>query len=91
VYISRPPFLDHWTPSRTAGRYSATLTVAARTRPALLGPFPQLALGLVLDTPHKRIGANAITTLKPLATPGLPAAFAVVDRAYHRLGRCRHP
>ncbi|SEG99273.1 hypothetical protein SAMN05444920_112327 [Nonomuraea solani] len=61
--------------------YSATLTVAARTRPAL-GPFPQLALGLVLDTPHKRIGANAITTLKPLATLGLPAAFAVVDRAY---------
>lgn len=61
--------------------YSATLTVAARTRPAL-GTFPQLALGLVLDTPHKRIGANAITTLKPLATLGLPAAFAVVDRAY---------
>ncbi|MGI5286689.1 hypothetical protein ACQEVF_25585 [Nonomuraea polychroma] len=61
--------------------YSATLTVAARTRPAL-GSFPQLALGLVLDTPHKRIGENAITTLKPLATLGLPAAFAVIDRAY---------
>ncbi|MFK4039372.1 hypothetical protein ACI2LC_26545 [Nonomuraea wenchangensis] len=61
--------------------YSATLTVAARTRPAL-GSFPQLALGLVLDTPHKRIGANAITTLKPLAALGLPAAFAVADRAY---------
>jgi hypothetical protein len=28
------------------------------------------------------MGANAITTLKPLATLGLPAAFAVVDRAY---------
>ncbi|MEO3876542.1 hypothetical protein ABGB18_47965 [Nonomuraea sp. B12E4] len=61
--------------------YSATLTVAARTRP-VLGSFPQLALGLVLDTPHKRIGANAITTLKPLAALGFPAAFAVVDRAY---------
>jgi hypothetical protein len=61
--------------------YSATLTVAARTRSAP-GSFPQLALGLVLDTPHKRIGANAITTLKPLATLGLPTAFAVVDRAY---------
>ncbi|WP_431916404.1 hypothetical protein [Nonomuraea jabiensis] len=61
--------------------YSATLTVAARTRPAL-GSFPQLALGLVLDTPHKHIGANAITTLKPLTALGLPAAFAVVDRAY---------
>ncbi|MFG1617856.1 hypothetical protein ACGFI3_34295 [Nonomuraea wenchangensis] len=61
--------------------YSATLTVAARTRSAL-GSFPQLALGLVLDTPHKRIGANAITTLKPLAVLGLPTAFAAVDRAY---------
>ncbi|TDD00512.1 hypothetical protein E1292_28555 [Nonomuraea deserti] len=61
--------------------YSATLTVAARTRPAS-GSFPQLALGLVLDIPHKRIGANAITTLKPLAALGLPTGFAVVDRAY---------
>ncbi|MEV1242722.1 hypothetical protein [Nonomuraea sp. NPDC049750] len=61
--------------------YSATLTVAARTR-SVLGSFPQLALGLVLDTPHKRIGANAITTLKPLATLGFPTAFAAVDRAY---------
>ncbi|GAA3838657.1 hypothetical protein GCM10022226_71190 [Sphaerisporangium flaviroseum] len=61
--------------------YSATLTVAARTR-SVPGSFPQLALGLVLDTPGKRIGENAITTLKPLPTLGLPAAFAVVDRAY---------
>ncbi|MEV0150395.1 MULTISPECIES: hypothetical protein [unclassified Nonomuraea] len=60
---------------------SATLTVAARTRSAS-GSFPQLALGPVLDTPHKRIGANAITTLKPLAALGLPTGFAVVDRAY---------
>ncbi|MGP3931321.1 hypothetical protein [Nonomuraea sp. KM88] len=59
----------------------SALTVAARTR-STLGSFPQLALGLVLDTPHKRIGANAITTLKPLPTLGFPAAFAVVDRAY---------
>ncbi|MGW3368722.1 hypothetical protein ACWDOR_37885 [Streptosporangium canum] len=28
------------------------------------------------------IGANAITTLKPLAALDLPTAFAVVDRAY---------
>ncbi|NYF42875.1 hypothetical protein [Streptosporangium sandarakinum] len=61
--------------------YSATLTVAARTR-SVSGSFPQLALGLVLDTPHKRIGANAITTLKPLVALGFPAAFAVADRAY---------
>ncbi|MFI6599107.1 hypothetical protein ACIBHX_22845 [Nonomuraea sp. NPDC050536] len=61
--------------------YSATLTVAARTR-SVLGSFPQLALGLVVDTPHKRIGANAITTLRPLAELGLPRRFAAVDRAY---------
>ncbi|MEV6867982.1 hypothetical protein AB0M44_44240 [Streptosporangium subroseum] len=48
--------------------YSATLTVAARTRPTP-GSFPQLALGLVLDTPHKRIGANAITTPTLNASP----------------------
>ncbi|WP_051753399.1 hypothetical protein [Streptosporangium amethystogenes] len=74
-----------WHHSAGAGQaeygYSATLTVAARTR-SVLGSFPQLALGLVLDTPHKRIGANAITTLKPLSTLGFPTAFAVVDRAY---------
>lgn len=62
--------------------YSATLTVAARPATTVGGPFPQLALGLVLDTPHKRIGANAITTLTPLTQLGFPTAFAVVDRAY---------
>ncbi|WP_424533862.1 hypothetical protein ACOZ38_26470 [Sphaerisporangium viridialbum] len=41
-------------------------------------PLPQLALGLVLDTPHKRIGAGAITTMKPLDALGFPTAFAVV-------------
>ncbi|WP_214326002.1 hypothetical protein [Nonomuraea sediminis] len=41
-----------------------------------------MALGLVLDTPHKRIGAGAVTTLKPLADLGFPAGIAVVDRAY---------
>ncbi|MFI0424061.1 hypothetical protein [Spongiactinospora sp. 9N601] len=61
--------------------HSATLTVAARPR-ALTAAFPQLALGLVVDTPHKGIGANAITTLTSLAGLGLPARFAAVDRAY---------
>ncbi|RBQ13935.1 hypothetical protein DP939_43385 [Spongiactinospora rosea] len=61
--------------------HSATLTVAARPR-ALTAAFPQLALGLVVDTPHKRIGANAITTLTSLAGLGLPSRFAAVDRAY---------
>jgi hypothetical protein len=59
--------------------YSAT--VAARPR-TLTAAFPQLALGLVVDTPHKRIGANAITNQAPLADLGLPARFAAVDRAY---------
>ncbi|MGI5286708.1 hypothetical protein ACQEVF_25680 [Nonomuraea polychroma] len=61
--------------------HCATLTVAARPR-ALTAAFPQLALGLVVDTPHKRIGANAITTLSSLADLGLPTRFAAVDRAY---------
>ena len=50
---------------------------------AVLGPTLRRAeLELVLDTPHKRIGTNAITTLRPLAALGLPTAFAAVDRAY---------
>ncbi|WP_431916378.1 hypothetical protein [Nonomuraea jabiensis] len=36
----------------------------------------------MVNTPHKRIGANAIITLTPLADLGLPARFAAVDRAY---------
>ncbi|RSN08361.1 hypothetical protein DMB42_20160 [Nonomuraea sp. WAC 01424] len=67
--------------------YSATLTVAARTTTAVAtaavtATFPQLALGLVLDTPHKRIGQTALATLHPLTRLDLPARFAVVDRAY---------
>ncbi|MCA2225656.1 hypothetical protein [Nonomuraea aurantiaca] len=58
--------------------YSATLTVAARTR-SVLGSFPQLALGLVLDTPHKRIGANAISrkTHHPCRSAPLTVGFAM--------------
>jgi hypothetical protein len=61
--------------------YSATLATAARTR-ATRGHFPQLALGLVIDTPHKRIGANAITTLQGFLPLGLPVGILAVDRAY---------
>ncbi|WP_405141997.1 hypothetical protein OG589_32825 [Sphaerisporangium sp. NBC_01403] len=64
--------------------YSATLAVAARRRPTPLhtATHPQLALGLVVDTPGKRIGENAITALTGLTPLGLPAGLLAVDRAY---------
>ncbi|WP_143121016.1 hypothetical protein [Streptosporangium canum] len=61
--------------------YSATLATATRTR-TTLGTYPQLVLGLVIDTPHKRIGQNAITTLHGFAPLGLPVGALAVDRAY---------
>jgi hypothetical protein len=61
--------------------YSATLALAARTRHTI-GAYPQLALGLVVDTPHKRIGHAAITTLNGIARLGLPPGALAVDRAY---------
>ncbi|NRQ38874.1 hypothetical protein HII36_44695 [Nonomuraea sp. NN258] len=61
--------------------YSATLATAARTR-TTRGHFPQLALGLVIDTPHKRIGVNAIATLQGFLPLGLPTGILSVDRAY---------
>ncbi|WP_344922075.1 hypothetical protein [Streptosporangium oxazolinicum] len=39
-------------------------------------------LGLVIDTPHKRVGQNAITTLHGFAPLGLPVGALAVDRAY---------
>ncbi|GAA3673433.1 hypothetical protein GCM10022224_042080 [Nonomuraea antimicrobica] len=44
--------------------------------------FPQLALGVVSTPRTNASEPNAVTTLKPLAAPGFPTAFAVVDRAY---------
>ncbi|MEU9835894.1 hypothetical protein AB0D67_30535 [Streptosporangium sp. NPDC048047] len=61
--------------------YSATLATAARTRDTL-GTHPQLALGLVLDTPHRRVGPAAITALDAIASLGLPTGTLAVDRAY---------
>jgi hypothetical protein len=66
--------------------YSATLAVAAHrrdpTRTRDRRSHPQLALGLVLDTPGKRTGPNAITALTGLAPLGQAPGLLAVDRAY---------
>jgi hypothetical protein len=70
--------------------YSATLLVAASRRHPeghpqagqRVSPHPQLALGLVLDTPGKRIGPNAIHALTTLVPLGFPAGLLAADRAY---------
>ncbi|KAB1147088.1 hypothetical protein F7R91_12145 [Streptomyces luteolifulvus] len=72
--------------------HSATLLVAAsRSHPdgarragERVSRHPQLALGLVLDTPGKRVGPNAVHTLTRLAAHGLglPAGLLAADRAY---------
>ncbi|MFF2627586.1 hypothetical protein ACFVUN_17665 [Kitasatospora griseola] len=72
--------------------HSATLLVAAsRRHPAghprqgqRVGRNPQLALGLVLDAPGRRIGPNAIQALDALALLGLrlPVGLLAADRAY---------
>ncbi|WP_158578712.1 hypothetical protein [Spongiactinospora rosea] len=46
------------------------------------GRTPHPALGLVIDTLHKRIDANTITTLQGYAPLGLPTGVLAVDRAY---------
>ncbi|MFD7018523.1 hypothetical protein [Streptomyces sp. NPDC059928] len=70
--------------------HSATLLVAAsRRHPAghpqagkRISKHPQLALGLVLDTPGKRTGPNAIQALTKLVPFGFPAGLLASDRAY---------
>ncbi|MFJ7910059.1 hypothetical protein [Kitasatospora sp. NPDC096204] len=70
--------------------HSATLLVAAsRRHPAgranagrRVGKHPQLALGLVLDTPGKRVGPNAVHALNALSPLGLPIGLLAADRAY---------
>jgi hypothetical protein len=63
--------------------YSATLTVAARRRDTTATErHPQMAVGLVLDTPGTRIGPNALTTLHSLRPLGLPTRLLAADRAY---------
>ncbi|MEX2973079.1 hypothetical protein [Streptomyces sp. C184] len=67
--------------------YSASFVVAAHRRPAGEGTgkplaYPQLCVGLVLDTPTVRTGRNAVTALTQLAELGLPAGTCAADRAY---------
>ncbi|KNB50383.1 hypothetical protein AC230_00815 [Streptomyces caatingaensis] len=70
--------------------YSATFLVAAHTRPAHVTgttpakttAYPQLCLGLVLDTPTVRTGPNAITLLRQLDELQLPKGTCAADRAY---------
>lgn len=70
--------------------HSASLLVAASRRHRAGHPqagervsrHPQLALGLVLDTPGKRIGPNAVHSLTQLAPFGFPTGLLAADRAY---------
>ena len=70
--------------------HSASLLVAASRRHPdghrqageRVSRHPQLALGLVLDTPGKRIGPNAVHSLAQLAPFGFPTGLLAADRAY---------
>ncbi|NUW03076.1 hypothetical protein [Streptomyces sp. CAI 127] len=70
--------------------HSASLLVASSRRHPTGHPqagervsrHPQLALGLVLDTPGKRIGPNAVHSLARLAQLGFPTGLLAADRAY---------
>ncbi|MFE0135298.1 hypothetical protein ACFWY6_27560 [Streptomyces sp. NPDC059037] len=60
---------------------SGHLALAALSRPAR-GRIAQIALGLVVDHPGRRTGANALTLLRPLAALDLPIGTLAVDRLY---------
>ncbi|MFJ5803792.1 hypothetical protein [Streptomyces decoyicus] len=67
--------------------YSASFVVAAHRRRLGEGTgkplaYPQLCVGLVLDTPTVRVGRNAVTALTQLAELGFPAGTCAADRAY---------
>ncbi|MFF5828900.1 hypothetical protein ACFY8H_12590 [Streptomyces bacillaris] len=70
--------------------HSASLLVASSRRHPTGHPqagervsrLPQLALGLVLDTPGKRIGPNAVHSLARLAQLGFPTGLLAADRSY---------
>ncbi|MFJ2176941.1 hypothetical protein ACIOHE_29110 [Streptomyces sp. NPDC087851] len=69
--------------------HSASLLVAASRRHPTGHPqadervsrHPQIALGLVLDTPGKRIGPNAVHSLAQLTPFGFPRELLAADRA----------
>ncbi|MEV0530164.1 hypothetical protein AB0I66_42850 [Streptomyces sp. NPDC050439] len=60
---------------------SGHLALAALPRPHG-GRIAQIVLGLVVDSPGRRTGTNAITLLTPLAELGLPIGTLAVDRLY---------
>ncbi|KUN06964.1 hypothetical protein AQI95_11950 [Streptomyces yokosukanensis] len=67
--------------------YSASFVVAAhRRRPGESAgkptAYPQMCVGLVLDTPTVRTGRNAVVALQELADLGLPTGTCAADRAY---------
>ncbi|MGW0825155.1 hypothetical protein [Streptomyces sp. NPDC002845] len=67
--------------------YSATFVVAAhRRRPGESAgkptAYPQMCVGLVLDTPTVRIGRNAIVALQEVSNLRLPTGTCAADRAY---------
>ncbi|MDK1348086.1 hypothetical protein QNO09_33360 [Streptomyces sp. 378] len=67
--------------------YSATFVVAAhRRRPGESAgkptAYPQMCVGLVLDTPTVRTGRNAVLALEELSELGVPAGTCAADRAY---------
>lgn len=67
--------------------YSASFVVAAhRRRPGESAgkptAYPQMCVGLVLDTPTVRTGRNAILALEELAKLRLPTGTCAADRAY---------
>ncbi|WP_042176178.1 hypothetical protein [Streptomyces sp. NBRC 110035] len=67
--------------------YSATFVVAAhRRRPGESAgkptAYPQMCVGLILDTPTVRTGRNAVLALEELSVLGVPAGTCAADRAY---------
>ncbi|MET7300371.1 hypothetical protein [Embleya sp. NPDC005575] len=62
--------------------YSAHLIVAAHRGRRTSVPYPQLCLGFTLDSPSRRVGANAVARLEDLAQLDPPTDLIAVDRAY---------
>ncbi|MET8983806.1 hypothetical protein ABZX85_50450 [Streptomyces sp. NPDC004539] len=67
--------------------YSATFAVAAHRRrpgepPGKPTAYPQMCVGMILDTPTVRTGRNAVLALEDLARLGLPTGTCAADRAY---------
>ncbi|MET8178507.1 hypothetical protein [Streptomyces sp. NPDC005336] len=67
--------------------YSASFVVAAHTRrpqdtAGKATAYPQMCVGLILNTPTVRTGPNAVTALTQLSELGLPTGTCAADRAY---------